>query len=374
METIGRSRKLLFTLMTLMLSVVFVLVAAEVMVRVMVPEETFWPVSNIYQASEVPGLIYTYRPDFEGVAFGVDLRTNRLGFRGPQWSDEKKPGSLRIALVGDSHAFGFGVPSSQIMPTVLSELLQERLKRPVEVLNFGVNGYNSLQQQAALEHLALSYGPDMVILLPASNDHQPPLRADGEGWLHWDGEGSNERSRMVDKSIDEVKVDEVSWWMEKSRLFLYLKLWQKRRQFAGQTQAERQASAEHSTLSGEKWMGDFPPGPVVDRLRETVYQPMGEMLNLLQERQVPVIVASFFGPTDYRQMLQVLEQEHGVVVLELLTLFPETSSWEDLTHRFGLGWDDHLNAAAHRRWAVALADLIVEQGFDQPKTVAEPGT
>ncbi len=374
MESIGRGHKIVFTLMATALSLAVVFLAAEMMVRLVVPEETFWPVSNIYQASEVPGLIYTYRPNFEGVAFGVDLKTNELGFRGPQWSTQKKPGSLRIALVGDSHAFGFGVPSSQIMPTVLSELLRERLGQPVEVLNFGINGYNSFQQLAALEHLALGYDPDLVILLPASNDHQPPLRADGEGWLHWDGEGANERSRMVDKSIDQVKVDEVSWWMEKSRLFLYLKLVEKRRQFADEAQNVRQgANAEHSTLTGKQWMGEFAPGPVVERLQDTVYAPMGDMLRLLEVRHLPVIVAAFFGPTDYRQMLQNLAQEHDVITLELLKLFPETQGWEDLTERFGLGWDDHLNAAAHRRWAVALADLIVENELHLAKGPGDDG-
>lgn len=372
MEELGAGRKSLFALMTLVLSALFVLAVAEVMVRLTIPEETFWPVSNIYQPAELDELVYTYRPNFEGVAFGVDLKTNSLGFRSHEWSLEKASGTFRIALIGDSHAFGFGVPSKSIMPTVLTELLEERYGAPTEILNFGVNGYNTFQQLAALRELALDYAPDMVILLPANNDHKPPLRADDDGWLHWDGEGGNERSRMVDKSIEEVQVDEVSWWMDKSRLFLYLKLLQKRQEFADQTQEQRQASEEHSTATGKDWMGEFPPGPVSERLAETVHVPFSDMLDAIEARDLPVILASFCGSTDYRQLFQIYEQERGVPVLELLTLFPETTSWEDLTKQFGLGWDDHLNAAAHRRWAVALDAMIAERGF-HPKAAPRDG-
>ena len=37
-------------------------------------------------------------------------RVNAAGFRGPQRSREKPPGVLRIATLGDSSTFGYGVP------------------------------------------------------------------------------------------------------------------------------------------------------------------------------------------------------------------------------------------------------------------------
>ena len=369
MEELGTGRKVLFTGIMVVLTALIVLIGAEIMVRLTIPEETFWPVSNIYRPSEVPGVLYTYRPEFEGVAFGVDLKTNSVGFRSHEWRQEKSDDTFRIALIGDSHAFGFGVPSKRIMPTVLTELLEERYDGPAEVLNFGVNGYNTWQHLAVLQHLALDYDPDMVLLLPCSNDHKPPLRADDEGWLHWDGEDSNEKSRMVDKSIDKVKLDEVSWWMDKSRLYLYLKLVQRRQEFAAEAQAHRQTVGEQPN-AGE-WMADFPPGPVAERLAETVHEPFSQMLDILEERQVPVVVATFTGHLDYRQLFDKYSQERGVPVLELLKLFPETTGWDDLTDQFGLGWDDHLNAAAHERWAVALDALIAEQGIHPEAT--DPG-
>lgn len=348
------------------MSAVIVALAAEAMVRLWVPQQTFWPVSNIYQPSDVPGLHYTYRPDFEGVAFGVDLRTNSLGFRGAEWAKEKAAGTLRIALIGDSHAFGFGVPSADIIPQVLSRRLEDRYGVPTEVLNFGVNGYNGAQQLAALEHLALDYRPDLVLVLPANNDHKPSLRADSEGWLHWDGEGSNEGSRMVDRAIEEVVATDVSWWMDKSRLVLYLKLLEKRRRFAGQAHVQRRTESGQFTVDEElmgppdPWMGFFPPGPVALRLQETVYDPLVKGMDRIEERGLPIVLATFCSSPDYRQMFQILEEERGVTLIELFELFPEAGSWDELTAQFGLGWDAHLNAVAHRRFAEAIDAAIAE--------------
>ncbi len=309
-------------------------------------------VATIYKSSEIPGLFYTYKLNFRGGAFGVNLETNHMGFRGPNWHKVKEANVFRIALIGDSSAFGFGVNFEQTMGEVLSAILEKKYNRPVEVLNFGVNGYNSIQQKSSLENFAINYQPDIIILLPSGNDHKSALRADSDGWLHWDGNEANKKSRVADKSIPRT-----SWLLRKSRLFFYLKLVQKRLYFQGKTYAQ----AEPSTPSTGNWMGAFPPGPVSERLRTVVYQPLGEMLTTLKKHQIPAIIASVNFELDYRQMFQILQQEYNVPSLELLSLFPEADSWESLTAQFSLGWDNHLNAIAHERWAKALVNVIEEQ-------------
>jgi hypothetical protein len=61
--------------------------------------------------------------------------------------------------------------------------LARRLERPVEVLNFGINGYNSTQELAVLRNVALDFRPDVVVLVPTNNDHEPAAYADADGFL-----------------------------------------------------------------------------------------------------------------------------------------------------------------------------------------------
>ena len=353
------SRKYLsvFSLSTLIVSTIIIVLAAEIMIRLFVPREIFWPISNIYKSTEIPGVVYMYKPNFEGIAFGVDIKTNSLGFRGPEWRKDKVPDTYRIALIGDSHAFGFGVPFTKTVGEKLARLLEKEYHFPVEVLNFGVNGYNSWQQKSVLTHLALDYYPDTIIILSVGNDHKPPLRADNEGWLHWDSNTGNHKSRIVDKSIRNTSAENTSWLMKNS-LFLQYCMLMKKRIFNKNKNMANEDQGKSQSKPGV-WMGKFPPGPVSERLRITVHQPLKESLELLREKNIPTIIASFNSILDYRQMYQNLSKEYNVPALELLSLFPETVSWDSLVSQFGLGWDSHLNAEAHRRWAVAMHDIIV---------------
>ena len=109
MEKISKTRMLFYYFLMFVFTLSLLTITSELMVRWLVPKETFWPISNIYQAVDTPKVGYTYKPNFEGTALGVDLKTNRLGFRGPDWSLEKSDDTVRIALIGDSHAFGYGI-------------------------------------------------------------------------------------------------------------------------------------------------------------------------------------------------------------------------------------------------------------------------
>ncbi len=349
-----RGRSILFRVLALSITVVGMVGAGEVMVRLMVPSETFWPISNIYQRSDVPGVFYTYKPNFNGVAFGVGLKTNSLGFRGPEWSKEKEPGTFRIGLLGDSYAFGYGVPFGESVGEVLATTLAERLGTAVETLNFGIGGFNTAQQRAVLEHLAWGYDPDLFVLLPVPNDHEDAMKADREGWLHWDANEANPESRQADKSIGPPPS-----WAQRSRLVLYLLLVKKRRELRAQAAGETYVPEDPNF----NWMAPITPGPVSARLSKTVRPHLGAMLTQIKARDVQVIVASFAAAPDYRRLMYTLEREHDVPVVHLLTLFPEARSWQELQAKFGLGWDTHLNSEAHRRFAEGIANAIQAHGY-----------
>jgi len=282
-----------------------------------------------------------------------------LGFRGPEWPREKDEGTLRIALIGDSVAFGFGVHSKETVGELLPETLS-RLGGPTsEVLNFGVNGYNSHQQRAVFEEYALKLDPDLIILLPANNDHKRPLLVDGDGWLHWDG-SNTENTRVTDKSIKRMSRQRLPAWASRSRALLYLSLWRGKSALSEAPKTAREAVDEPR----RDWMGAFTAGPISDRLRESVYGPIREMLLTADGYGIPVIIAHYCASPDYRRMFQILAAEEQVPVLELLALFPEVGSLAEFTAEFGLGWDSHPNSEAQRRWAEALGELVVSMQLD----------
>ncbi len=360
METQNRSRLALFCALATLLSLVAVGLGTELLTRLLIPREVFWPISNIYRAADISAVAYTYMPSFTGTAFGVDLETNSLGFRGPEWRREKSRGTLRVALIGDSIAFGFGVPFDQTAGELLAAALHRLGGPPVEVLNFGINGHNSRQQLAVLQHYGLRFDPDLVILVPANNDHKPALLVDPEGWLHWDG-SAKENTRVVDKSIAKISSPEPPGWIKHSRALLYLRLWLRQR---AATAGPRSDQLMPATDQSADWMAPTPPGPVSTRLANTVFDPLRESIEMAQGRGIAVVLAPFCSSRDYRQMFQILATERGVPVLELPTLFPEAKSWAEFTAKFSLGWDSHPNAEAQQRFAEGLAERIASLHLD----------
>lgn len=71
------------------------------------------------------------------------IRVNKLGFRGPEITAERSPGSLRIVAMGDSTTFGLyghDCPYPAQLQQGLDAMLPER---KIEVVNAGVEGYSS---------------------------------------------------------------------------------------------------------------------------------------------------------------------------------------------------------------------------------------
>ena len=101
------------------------------------------------------------------------VQTNSRGFRTPEFAGAPAPGTLRIAVLGDSSTFGWGVDAADTYPARLGPALAKRWgvdPARVEVLNLGVPGYSSFQGRVLLERVALGYEPDAVVWSYLSND------------------------------------------------------------------------------------------------------------------------------------------------------------------------------------------------------------
>jgi hypothetical protein len=92
------------------------------------------------------------------------VEINRDGMRGPDTPLKHTPGTLRIALLGDSFIEAFEVPFDSTVGQVLARRLSALRGAPVEVLNFGTGGYGTTQELLTLRHQVWKYTPDLVVL------------------------------------------------------------------------------------------------------------------------------------------------------------------------------------------------------------------
>jgi len=79
---------------------------------------------------------------------------------------------FRIAIIGDSVVYGFGIPREDSFPKQLESLLNAQHGGGFEVMNFGVPGYNIKAIAETLDAKVLKYKPDLVIYGYCLNDPQ----------------------------------------------------------------------------------------------------------------------------------------------------------------------------------------------------------
>lgn len=133
----------------------------------------------IHRASDDPELIYELVPGASGVRDGVPIVINDDGFRDDPFPAEGTRTGLRIIVLGDSVAWGWGVEMPQAFPQVLERELNAARSPdapPHVVFNLAVDGYSTAQEVRLLETRVAAFNPDLVILAYVLND---PDVADG---------------------------------------------------------------------------------------------------------------------------------------------------------------------------------------------------
>jgi hypothetical protein len=76
----------------------------------------------------------------------------------------KAPGTFRVAVLGDSLSESLQVPVDESFTSQIQQSLSRQLTRPVQLLNFSVSGYSTVQEHLQLKQQVLKYKPDLVML------------------------------------------------------------------------------------------------------------------------------------------------------------------------------------------------------------------
>jgi hypothetical protein len=99
------------------------------------------------------------------------VRTNSYGFRERDFSLTKPRGIYRIAVIGDSIAYGQGIDEQDRFSNLIEkQLTHQNGKRGYEVLNFGQPGAETIDHLKILAYPVLEAEPDFVLLEWFTND------------------------------------------------------------------------------------------------------------------------------------------------------------------------------------------------------------
>lgn len=266
-------------------------------------------------------------------AFGLSLpsrrwfalygQTNSLGCRDVEWRAGDPAGVRRIAFVGDSFTYGWGVPEVQDRFT---ELLAARLTaqgQHVEVMNVAKPGWDTGQQLQPIIDLVAQYGVDEVVLCYVLNDV--------------------ERILPRDETFNPIKPPQCQWFNTDSSI-LAETLWF--RLFAPRAATVRNYHA---------WLRR---GYTEEDLWRQQQTRLGEIIMACRDRGVPLRVVllpylrtppDFDAPRIHAQLADFF-QANEVPCVDLLPVI----AGKDTSTLVVNPWDPHPNEQAHELFADAI--------------------
>jgi len=100
-----------------------------------------------------------------------------VGFR-----DDGFQGGPRVAILGDSYTFGYGVDQGESFPEQLERRLRAR-GIAIDVINGGVPGFGAREQRRMLEKHVLPLKPALVLVAVYGNDLGDNVRSAHARWL-----------------------------------------------------------------------------------------------------------------------------------------------------------------------------------------------
>lgn len=133
--------------------------------------------ADLIQPNADDRIIYDLRPNIDLTFQRAHVQTNSCGMRDIERKPARPAGVYRIALLGDSFAFGWGVEREQGFAAALESSLNRvaREQKKVEVLNFGVPGYSTFQEVNSFLEKGADFDVDEIVVYFIENDFGLPF-------------------------------------------------------------------------------------------------------------------------------------------------------------------------------------------------------
>ena len=285
-----------------------------------------------------------------------ETKINARGYRGREYPHARTPGKLRVVMLGDSLAFGYGVADEEVSSRQLEELVPG-----IEVVNLAVQGYGTDQSLLRFEREGLLFQPHVAILnFCLAND----FRDNAASRAIYDGAYPKpyfklEQGRLV-LHREHVKLSPLQrlglFLHQRSILFNEMQ----RRVTNGPSKADDGAQAE------------YPPD------RELTVALLQGLAEVSRAHRVRLIVAiyptlrEFIKPSRRPRVILDAAGLEDVMRVDLRPRLQARGVIEQTFSEYALDGAFHANARGNRVVAEILADLLREAGAfhevnDQPQ-------
>jgi len=124
------------------------------------------------------------------------VTTNAHGLRTPH-AIAPEPGEWRVAVMGDSTVFGWGVEDTESIAAFAERTLQALERPDIRVINAGQPGYSTAMAGWLFERAVAEYQPDLTVVFVSMHDFNRTLMSDAERYLGTEGPAAGFRAFLV---------------------------------------------------------------------------------------------------------------------------------------------------------------------------------
>ena len=282
-----------------------------------------------------PSLGYKH-PSSVGYWLGTNrVELNSHGLRDDEIPYNKPAGEKRILVLGDSVTFGWGVSQGETFSDRMEYLLNELPGGRWQVINSGVNGYNTEQESTYLRIEGMRYSPDFVLLVYVSNDMYPIIDPNETTWRRYPSWPS---------SLPEVmdRLRKLSFLFQMTKLFIRMEQ---------MDMARTKTTDENSSISARN------RGRITDHPNWQASK--AALLNIAQQCDkagIPFLVAIYggFGPEFWAGL-----QKARVDIIGLSPAWRDVPQGQAHVSRI----DPHPSVVVHEMIARYLVDALRKQGW-----------
>ncbi len=259
--------------------------------------------------------------------------SNSLGFRCPEFTLKKRPGTLRVVCFGDSSTFGIGARMQDTWPAQLQDLLTDAANRGspasgevsgarrVEVINAGVPGYTSYQGLQHMRQKLDLLDPDIVMASYANND-----------FWHWDNQTDAQQAERLNHN------DNLRGMLMHSRFVQVIDAAFSRLQNRRATETTATASPNQHWAEAASFNYFDPVDEWTRRVPlESFEDNVNRMADMCAQRHLPLILVKWpdqpqaagkWSPRiAYQEVLEDIAAERGLQIADVVKLFQDNRGW-----------------------------------------------